>query len=365
MTNDDYAGRIAETAATIRPLDDDAIQRARERQARLTKPPGSLGRLETLAERIAGITGHDRPHLDGRLIVVAAGDHGVARQGVSAYPSEVTAQMVANFLGGGAAINVLASQAGARVRVVDAGVAGETPEDPRLLRLRLAPGTEDITHGPAMSRALAERAVSEGIALFDAERSQAGVDIVACGEMGIGNSTSAAAIVAAATRRPARAVTGRGTGIDDERFEAKVAAIEEALRINKVDPADGIGLLAALGGFEIGVLAGVYLGAAAARVPALVDGLISGAAALVAVAIEPAAREYFIASHRSVEAGHTATLDHLGLEPLFDLGMRLGEGTGAALGMSLCVAACRLLDEMATFDEAGVSESADVVPPEA
>jgi nicotinate-nucleotide--dimethylbenzimidazole phosphoribosyltransferase len=364
VTAEDYAARIAHTAATVRPLDEDAMPRARERQARLTKPPGSLGRLETLAERIAGITGHDRPRLEQRLIVVAAGDHGVARQGVSAYPSEVTAQMVANFLAGGAAINVLASQAGARVRVVDAGVVGETPVDPRLFRLRLARGTEDITHGAAMSRVLAERAVAEGIALLEAERGIEGVDIVACGEMGIGNSTSAAAIVAAVTRRPARAVTGRGTGIDDERFEAKVAAIEEALRFNAGDPSDGIGLLSGLGGFEIGVLAGVYLGAAAIRLPAVVDGLISGAAALVAVAIEPAAREYLIASHRSVEAGHTATLDHLGLEPLFDLGMRLGEGTGAALGMTLCVAACRLLDEMATFDEAGVSESADVVPPE-
>jgi nicotinate-nucleotide--dimethylbenzimidazole phosphoribosyltransferase len=365
VTTEDYAARIAQTAARIRPLDNDAIQRAKERQARLTKPPGSLGRLETLAERIAGITGHDRPHLERRLIVVAAGDHGVAKQGVSAYPSEVTAQMVANFLGGGAAINVLASQAGARVRVVDAGVAGETPDDPRLFRLRLAPGTEDITHGPAMSRALAEHAVAEGIALLEAERGADGVDIVACGEMGIGNSTSAAAIVAVVTGRPPRAVTGRGTGIDDARFELKVAAIEAALRVNRVDPTDGIGLLAGLGGFEVGVLAGVYLAAAGARVPAVVDGLISGAAALVAAAIEPAAREYLIASHRSVEAGHTATLDHLGLEPLFDLGMRLGEGTGAALGITLCVAACRLLDEMATFDEAGVSDSTDVVPPEA
>jgi nicotinate-nucleotide--dimethylbenzimidazole phosphoribosyltransferase len=364
VSPEDYATRIAQVAGAVRALDFDAMRRAAERQARLTKPPGSLGRLETLAEHVAGITGEDRPRLERRLVVVAAGDHGVTRQGVSAYPPEVTGQMVANFLGGGAAINVLAEHAGARVRIVDAGVASATPENPYLVRLRLRPGTHDITRGPAMSRELAARAIVEGIALLEAERAGEGADIVACGEMGIGNSTSAAAIVAAVTGRPPRAVTGRGTGIDDERFEAKVAAVERSLDINQVDPSDGVGLLAGLGGFEIGVLAGVYLGAAADRVPAVVDGLISGAAALIAVAIEPEVRAYLIASHQSVEAGHAATLEHLGLEPLLDLGMRLGEGTGAALGISLCVAACRLLDEMATFEEAGVSEGTDVVSPE-
>ncbi len=365
MTSEGYAARIARAAAAVRPLDIDAMHRASERQARLTKPPGSLGRLESLAEHIAGITGNDRPRLERRLVVVAAGDHGVAARGVSAYPAEVTGQMVANFLGGGAAINVLADHAGARVRIVDAGVAAETPLDRRLVRLRLAPGTDDITRGPAMSRALAERAIAEGVTLIDTERAGEGVDIVACGEMGIGNTTSAAAIVAAITGRPPRSVTGRGTGIDDARFEAKVAAIEQALDVHRPGPADAVGLLASLGGFEIGVLVGVYLGAAAARVPAVVDGLISGAAALIAAAIAPEVREYLIASHRSVEAGHAAALEHLRLDPLLDLGMRLGEGTGAALGITLCVAACRLLDEMATFDEAGVSDSPDVVPPEA
>ncbi len=368
MTSEEYAAQIARVAAAVRTLDIDAMRRAAERQTRLTKPPGSLGRLEGLAEHVAGITGDARPRLDRRLVIVAAGDHGVVARGVSAYPAEVTGQMVTNFLGGSAAINVLAAHAGARVRIVDAGVAGATPRDPQLVRLRLAPGTEDITRGPAMSRALAERAIAEGIALIDTERAGEGVDIVACGEMGIGNTTSAAAIVAAITGRPPRSVTGRGTGIDDARFEAKVAAIEQALdvnHVNRVSPSDGIGLLAAIGGLEIGVLTGVYLGAAAARVPAVVDGLISGAAALIAAAIAPEAREYLIASHRSVEAGHAATLEHLRLDPLLDLGMRLGEGTGAALGITLCVAACRLLDEMATFDEAGVSDSPDVVPPEA
>ena len=362
------AAVIARTAAAIAPRDEAAAARAEARQARLTKPPGSLGRLEALATRIAGITGRERPRLERRLVVVAAADHGVAAQGVSAYPAEVTAQMVANFVGGGAAINVLADHAGARVRVIDAGVAGATPEADGLLRLRLGAGTDDITQGPAMPRTLAERSIAEGIALFEAERAVPGVDIVACGEMGIANSTAAAAIVAVATGRPPRSVTGRGTGIDDERFEAKVAAIERALAVNVrtagPDAGDGVGLLSALGGFEIGVLSGVYLAAGAARVPAVIDGLISGAAALVAVAIEPRVGAYLIASHRSLEPGHSATLEHLQLEPLLDLGMRLGEGTGAALGITLCVAACRLLDEMATFEEAGVADSNRVVPPE-
>ncbi len=365
MALTDPAARIRETAAAIRPPDAEAVASAAARHGQLTKPPGSLGRLEDLATRIAGIRVEARPRLDRRLVLVAAGDHGVTAQGVSAYPSEVTVQMVGNFLAGGAAINVLAAHAGARVRIVDAGVALETPDHPDLVRLRLGPGTADITRGPAMSRALAERAIAEGIALFEAERAADGCDIVALGEMGIGNTTAAAAIIAAATGRPPRAVTGRGTGVDDARFEQKVRAVEQALEVNRPDPDDGVGLLAALGGFEVGVLAGVYLAAAAARVPAVMDGVISGAAALVATAIEPDVRHSLIASHRSAEPGHSATLEHLRLEPLLDLGMRLGEGSGAALGISLCVAACRVLDEMATFAEAGVSDSDEVIEPEA
>ncbi len=360
----DPAAFLTATVTAIRPADREAAARADARQDRLTKPPGALGRLEGLATRIAGITGNERPRLDRRLVIVAAGDHGVTAQGVSAYPTEVTAQMVANFLAGGAAINVLAHHVGARVRVVDAGVRGETPEHPDLLRLRLGPGTDDISEGPAMSRAVAERAIAEGIALFERERAGEGVDIVALGEMGIGNSTSAAAIIAAVTGRPPRAVTGRGTGVDDAHYELKVRAIERALSANRTDPTDGVGLLAALGGFEVGVLAGAYLAAAAARVPAVIDGVISGAAALVAAAIAPEAIESFVASHLSVEPGHLATLEHLRLEPVLDLDMRLGEGSGAALAISLCVAACRLLDEMATFDEAGVSDSDAAVEPE-
>lgn len=355
---------IARTVAAIRPPDGAAAEAAAARQDTLTKPPGALGRLEDLAVCIAGITGAARPRLERRLIVVAAADHGVAARGVSAYPQEVTAQMVLNFLHGGAAINVLADHAGARVRVVDAGVATETPEDPALLRLRIGPGTADISEGPAMRREDALAAVAAGIALLHAERAEAGVDIVGCGEMGIGNSTAAAAIIAAATGRPPRAVTGRGTGVDDERFEHKIRAVERAIEVNRPDATDGIDLLRTVGGYEIGVLAGIYLAAAAEGIPAVVDGLISGAAALVAVAVAPEVRERLVASHRSAEPGHAAALEQLRLEPLIDLGMRLGEGSGAALGISICVAACRVLDEMATFDEAGVSASDDAVEPE-
>jgi nicotinate-nucleotide--dimethylbenzimidazole phosphoribosyltransferase len=365
MSVTDPAALIAQTVAAIGAPDARAAAEADRRQDHLTKPPGALGSLEALATRIAGITGQARPRLDHRLVVVAAADHGVTAQGVSAYPAEVTAQMVANFLAGGAAVNVLAAHAGARVLVVDAGVAGDTPEDPRLLRLRLAPGTRDMTQERAMTRDLAARAVAEGIALVARERAEDGADIIAAGEMGIGNTTSAAAIVAAVTGHPPRAVTGRGTGIDDAHHERKVEAIERALALHRPDPRDGLDLLSAVGGLEIGVLAGVYLGAAAARVPVLMDGVISGAAVLIAEAIAPGVRPFVIASHRSPEPGHTAILEHLRLAPLLDLGLRLGEGSGAALGMTLCVAACRLLDEMATFDEAGVSDSDDVVEPEA
>lgn len=365
MTTDPHPQQlIAQTIEEIDFLDEEAVSAADARQGQLTKPPGSLGRLEDLATRIAAITGEARPRLDQRLIVVAAADHGVTARGVSAYPAEVTGQMVANFLAGGAAINVLADHAGARVRVVDAGVATDTGSDPRLDAIRLGPGTADMTVGPAMSRELAERALAAGIAIVDDERQKNGLDLIGCGEMGIGNTTSAAAIIAAISGRPAAAVTGRGTGIDDATHAHKVEAIETALRVNRPDPADGVELLATVGGFEIGVLAGVYLGAAARRIPAMVDGVISGSAALIATTIEPKVRDYLIASHRSPEPGHTATLEALGLEPLLELDMRLGEGSGAALGMTICVAACRLLDEMATFEEAGVADSDSVVEPE-
>jgi nicotinate-nucleotide--dimethylbenzimidazole phosphoribosyltransferase len=349
---------LEQTVARIGPLDAQAVAAARERQRELTKPEGSLGRLEDLAVQIAGIRGEARPRLVSPAVIVMAGDHGVARQGVSAYPPEVTPQMVANFLGGGAAINVLARHIGARVVVVDMGVAAELPEHPGLLRRKVAPGTADLSRGPAMTRDQARQAVESGIAVALAQIGQ-GADLIGTGDMGIGNTTPSSAIVAALSGRPPAEVTGRGTGVDDAGLARKIAVIEHALALHRPDPADGLDILAKLGGFEIGGLAGVVLGAAAQRVPVVVDGFISGAAALVALRLAPAVQPYIIAAHRSVERGHRAALELLGATPLLDLDMRLGEGSGAALGMSLCQAACRLLDEMATFAEARVAGKLD------
>lgn len=345
---------VAETAAAVPGLDRDAQAAARARLGQLTKPPGSLGRLEDIAARIAGIRGEPRPRLRERLVVIACGDHGVARRGVSAYPPEVTAQMVRNFAGGGAAISVLAAHAGARVVVVDAAV--DSPEPiAGSLPLRLGRGTADITAGPAMSAETAARAVAAGIDLLQRERAARGVDIVVPGEMGIGNSTAAAAIVARRCAVPPASAAGRGTGVDDRTFARKVGVITQALDATTPDPDDGLEVLRCLGGVEIGVLAGVMLAAAAARIPVVVDGFISTAAALITEALAPQAAGAMLGGHRSAEPGHVAALRWLGLQPLLDLGMRLGEGSGAALGLTLCVAACRLLDEMATFEEAAVS----------
>lgn len=347
---------LAETLQAIRPLDSEAMAQARARQTRLTKPPGSLGRLEALSVHLAGITGQGRPHLGRKVVFVLAADHGVVRQGVSAYPQEVTAQMVQNFLRGGAAINVLARTVGASVVVADFGVAAPLPDHPELRSYRIALGTQDMSCGPAMSRAQALAAVEAGIQLFQQERAQRGAGLVALGEMGIGNSTSAAAIVAVMTGRPVAEVTGPGTGLDAAGVAHKVAVIERALALHRPDPAQPLDVLASVGGFEIGGLAGIALASAAARVPVLLDGFISTAAALLACALAPTARDYFIAAHCSAEPGHAIALEHLGLRPLLDLGMRLGEGTGAALTIPMVEAAARLLTEMATFEEAGVAE---------
>ncbi|HEU5102233.1 MAG TPA: nicotinate-nucleotide--dimethylbenzimidazole phosphoribosyltransferase [Roseiflexaceae bacterium] len=345
---------LNETISQIAPLDAAAMQAARARQARLTKPAGSLGRLEELAIRIAGITGQARPRLLQPAVIVMAGDHGVARQGVSAYPAEVTPQMVLNFLHGGAAINVLSRHIGARVVVVDMGVASPIAPHPGLLDRKLALGTCDFTVEPAMTPEQAQQAIETGIAIV-ADAIAGGADLIATGDMGIGNTTASSAIVAAITGEPATAVAGRGTGVDDGGLARKVAAIERALALHQPDSSDGLDVLAKVGGFEIGGLAGVIIGTAARRVPVVVDGFISGAAALIACALAPAAQPYLIAGHRSVERGHAAVFARLDLQPLLDLGMRLGEGTGAVLAQSLCQAACKALDEMATFDEAGVS----------
>ncbi|MCZ7544732.1 MAG: nicotinate-nucleotide--dimethylbenzimidazole phosphoribosyltransferase [Anaerolineae bacterium] len=335
----------------IPPLDEAAQRQAAARQATLTKPPGALGRLEALSIRLAGIAGRLDWLPARRAVIVCAGDHGVVAQGVSAYPQVVTQQMVLNFLRGGAAINVLARQVGARVTVVDAGVAADFDDHPDLVRGKVARGTADFTAGPAMTAAQADRCVQLGLDVVAREVAR-GLDIVAVGEMGIGNTTAASAIIAARTGRAPTAVTGRGTGVDDAQLQHKVAVIARALAVNAPAERD---TLAKVGGFEIGAMAGVMLGAAARRVPILIDGLISTAAALIAVQLAPAVQGYLIAGHRSVEPGHIAALEALGLSPLLDLDMRLGEGTGAALAMPIVEAAMRTLQEMATFDDAGVS----------
>lgn len=350
-------GLLEETLAAIRPLDDAAMARARDRQRRLTKPEGSLGRLEEIAIRLAGMTGAIAPDLSRRAIVVMAADHGVCAEGVSAYPSSVTAQMVANFVRGGAAINVLARAAGADVVVADLGVAGEIPRE-GVLHRSLGPGTANMAAAPAMSRAAAVAAVEAGIAIAR-DLAGAGTALLGTGDMGIGNTTSSSAIVAAVTGASAASVTGRGTGVDDATLARKVGVIERALARHRPDPRDPLGVLAAVGGFEIGGLAGLILGAASTRTPVVVDGFISGAAALLAAELSPLARDYMFAAHRSVEQGHRLVLERLELVPLLNLEMRLGEGTGCALAMPIVDAAVRLMREMATFDEAGVSERSE------
>ncbi|MCH7553898.1 MAG: nicotinate-nucleotide--dimethylbenzimidazole phosphoribosyltransferase [Chloroflexi bacterium] len=289
---------------------------------------------------------------------VAAGDHGVVAQGVTAYPQAVTAQMVENFLSGGAAVSVMARRAGVRLTVVDAGVATPIAPHRELRSLSLGRGTDDITQGPAMSREVAQRAVLEGIALARAE-AEAGADLIGVGDMGIGNTTASSAIVAAMTGEPPQRTTGRGTGRTRGELQAKAEVVARALAVNRPDSTDPLGVLAKVGGFEIGVLAGVILGGALARRAVVLDGFITGAAALLACALSPEARHYLIASHRSAERGHRTALRHLGLKPLLDLGLRLGEGTGAVLAMGLVEQAAACLSDMATFAEAGVANRDD------
>ena len=353
--------RIKEAIDRIEPLDEAAMQSARARQDTLTKPLRSLGVLEDLSVKVAGITRNQMPEIKEKVIITAAGDHGVADEGVSAYPREVTAQMIYNFLRGGAAINVLARHIGARVVVVDMGVAADIELEPvehrsyDFINRKIAYGTANMTKGPSMSYENAERSIEAGIEVLEHEIEK-GVSIVGVGDMGIGNTTPSSAIVAFITGAPVERVTGRGTGLDDGGLESKIKTIKKAIELNKPDRGDAIDILAKIGGFEIGGMAGVMLAAGAHRIPVVVDGFISGAAALITYELSPKIRDYLIASHLSVEAGHRAILDHLGIEPLFNLNMRLGEGTGAALGISLVEASCKILREMATFEEAGVSE---------
>lgn len=350
--------------ADIPPADGPAMASASAHLDRLTKPPGSLGGLETIAIRLAGIRGRLVTDIERPVVIVFAADHGVASRGVSAYPSEVTAQMVANFVAGGAAINVLARAADARLVVVDIGVAGAVGGDvpasapgggARLIRARVAPGTRDLSLEAAMTRAEALAAIDAGRDAVATLIDEQAADLVAVGEMGIGNTTAASAIASALTGTSVSAVTGRGTGVDDRAFERKVAVIEGALAMHRLDPRDPIGVLAAVGGLEIAGLVGAILGAAAARIPVVLDGFITGAAALLAAGLAPNLPDRLIAAHRSVEPGHAIVLDRLGLAPILDLDLRLGEGSGAALAIPIIRAAARICGEMATFEQAAVS----------
>ncbi len=352
---DDMSELITSTIEKIGPLDEMTMKEARARQNGLTKPPGSLGRLEELSVQLAGIQGKLPPRIKEKAVIVMAGDHGVVAEKIGNWPQEVTAQMVANFLQNKTGINVIARQVGARVIVVDMGVATDLGQDANLISRKVDYGTQNMAVGSAMTGHQAMQAMEAGIELVNSEADK-GLDIVGTGDMGIGNTTASSAICAVMTGRSVAEVTGQGTGLTDEQLRHKITVIERALAVNRPDPAQPLEVLAKVGGFEIGGLVGVMLGAAARRIPVVIDGFISGAAALIATALSPRLKDYLIAAHLSAEPGHKVLLEHLGLKPLLSLDMRLGEGTGATLGIFLADTAARVLNEMATFGEAGVSE---------
>ena len=339
---------------TIPPLNSESAARAAAHQLQLTKPAGSLGELESLSIQSAAIYGFDQPRPDHKAVIVMAGDHGIARSGVSAFPSEVTPQMILNFLNGGAAINVLSRLVNARVTVVDVGVAVDLPALPGLIQRKVAYGTRNMLSEPAMTRAEAEAALSAGIEVVTDQVGQ-GINIVATGDMGIGNTTPSAAITAIYSGLPVKDVVGRGTGVDDAGLARKIEAIETALALHQPNAQDAMDVLCKVGGLEIAGIAGVVIGAAANRIPVVVDGFISTAAALIAARLVPEVQPYMIGAHQSVEIGHQALLKLLNLRPLLNLNLRLGEGTGAALAFHIVDAAAAILNEMATFASAGVS----------
>lgn len=346
---------LTRTVAAIRPPDEEAIAEARQRQDRLTKPRGSLGALEEIPVRLAGLArGCPPPLPEPAAVAVFAADHGVHARRVSPWPQEVTAQMVRNFLTGGAVVNAFAKQVHAEVVVVDVGVAAYVEPTPQLLSRKVRPGTADMTTGPAMDRDEAVRAVETGIEVAG-DLVAAGNRCLLTGDMGIANTTASAALVAAFTGRDPADVTGRGTGVDDVTYARKVDVVRRALDRHRVSPADPIGVVSAVGGLEHAAIAGFVLGAAAAGVPVLLDGVIAGAGALVAAAVAAPAALACVAGHRSTEPGHGATLAHLGLRPIVDLELRLGEGTGALLALPILQAAVRASREVATFDSAGVT----------
>ena len=346
--------RVRELAAEVQPPDEGAVVRAGERHPTLAKPPGSLGRLEELGGRLAGMAGESPPPVpEGPAVVVCAGDHGVLDRGVSPWPREVTAAMVGNFCAGGAAVNAIAKTVGARVSVLDVGVAGDLGRHPSLRGAKVRAGTDDLSRGPAMGREEAARAVLAGAGVAEELVESGGVDLLVVGDMGIANTTPASALISTFTGRPPEKTTGRGTGIDDETLKLKVRVVGEALDLHRPDPGDPLGVLAAVGGLEHGAIAGVILMGAACGVPVILDGVVSNSAALVAHAFAPDSIGYAIAGHLSSEPGARVSLNHLGLEPLLDLSLRLGEGTGGLLAVPLVQAAARTLGEMATLEELG------------
>jgi nicotinate-nucleotide--dimethylbenzimidazole phosphoribosyltransferase len=344
------------TLRAIGPVSQEAMAQAQDRQGQLTKPRGSLGQLEDIGVRLCGMYAECPPPVpEPAAVVVFAADHGVHAQGVSPWPQEVTGQMVQNFLAGGAAINVLARRAGAQVRVVDVGVATEVPSAPGLVSRRVRAGTADLSREPAMRLDEAVRALEVGIEQAS-DLVASGVRLLVAGDMGIANTTASAALIAVLTGHAVEEVTGRGTGIDDETLALKTGVVRRALDLHRPSAEEPLEALALVGGLEHAAIAGFLLGAAAARTPVVLDGVIAGAAALVAAALAPEAVGYWVAGHRSAEPGARVALDHLGLEPLIDLDLRLGEGSGAVLAVHLVQAAAAVLREMATFDSAGVTD---------
>ena len=356
MSNGQPVSFLDATYRRIYPQDFDFRRQAEERLNQLTMPHWALGDLMDLAIDLAGMTRSMHPPVARKCVVVMAGDHGVTAEGVSRYPAEVTTQMVHNIVRGGAGINALALQAGAEVRVVDMGAVDDFVDLVRagqVIAKKIGRGTANMVYGPAMTRTHAVMAVEAGIEVANMLAPE--VDVFGTGEMGIGNTTPSTAVAAVLTGRPVAEVTGRGTGIDDDQLRHKIKVVERAIARNRPDPKDGLDVLAKVGGFEIGGIAGLILGAAAHRKPVLVDGFISTAGAMIACVLEPFVRDYIICAHRSVEPGHGALIDKLGRRPLLDLNLRLGEGTGAALAMNVVEAAVHVLTEVATFAEAGVS----------
>ena len=348
--------RLTATLNRITPLDAELLQQTQTRLDNKTKPPGSLGRLEEFARRLVAISGQHLPDLSKKVIFTFAGDHGVVEEGVSAFPKEVTPQMVFNFLLGGAGVNVLARHAGAEVRVVDVGVDFDFANCPGLIHRKVSHGTANLAKGPAMTREQCLAAITVGLDLADQCVTE-GVGLVGTGEMGIGNTTPSSALIAAISGLSPEQVTHRGTGINDQALQVKIKAISQGLSINCPDPTDPLDVLTKLGGLEIAAITGLVLGCAANRIPVVVDGFISTAGALIASELNPHVKEYLFAAHESVEIGHRFMLERIGVRPILNLDMRLGEGTGAALAMPLLEASVKILAEMATFEQAGVSAS--------